>query len=117
MEVEGCPGRRRTDELSSVRFELTIPPPFLPTTTHTSKAMLGSLLDTIISFFTRLFLAVLASGPIPKHVAFVMDGNRRFARLRNRHVVEGHEQGFESLKNVRPTSAWRLELVRVRLLS
>lgn len=62
--------------------------------------MFAGLANTIISFLSRLYLAVLASGPIPKHVAFVMDGNRRFARLRNRQVVHGHEQGFESLKNV-----------------
>jgi ditrans,polycis-polyprenyl diphosphate synthase len=62
--------------------------------------MFTTLWHTLVTFFSRLFLAVLASGPIPKHVAFVMDGNRRFARLQNRQVVEGHQQGFESLKNV-----------------
>ncbi|KAL7412089.1 putative undecaprenyl diphosphate synthase-domain-containing protein [Mrakia frigida] len=59
-----------------------------------------NIFNWIYTLLSRLLLSVLASGPIPKHVAFVMDGNRRFAKLRNRRVIEGHEQGFESLKNV-----------------
>lgn len=55
-----------------------------------------------ISLLTRLLLRMLAAGPIPQHIGFVMDGNRRFARQRNRHVLEGHSEGFESLKNVGP---------------
>jgi ditrans,polycis-polyprenyl diphosphate synthase len=38
---------------------------------------------------------------VPRHVAFVMDGNRRFARERGWVVRRGHEEGFESLKSVR----------------
>jgi hypothetical protein len=48
----------------------------------------------------RLLLAILRTGPIPKHCAFVMDGNRRFARLRGRPVFDGHLEGFDSLKRV-----------------
>lgn len=39
-------------------------------------------------------------GPIPKHVAFVMDGNRRFARTHAIERVEGHNLGFEALAKV-----------------
>ncbi|KAJ3530525.1 hypothetical protein NM688_g7695 [Phlebia brevispora] len=45
-------------------------------------------------------LKVLASGPIPQHVAFVMDGNRRYARRRHQAVFQGHAQGFEALRRV-----------------
>ncbi|TFK73809.1 Di-trans-poly-cis-decaprenylcistransferase [Pluteus cervinus] len=47
-----------------------------------------------------LLLSVLAAGPIPKHVAFVMDGNRRYARSKQKEVKEGHWEGFYALKRM-----------------
>ncbi|KAJ9103801.1 hypothetical protein QFC21_002263 [Naganishia friedmannii] len=41
---------------------------------------------------------VLRVGGVPRHVAFVMDGNRRWARGRGWRVGKGHEGGFEVLK-------------------
>lgn len=38
-----------------------------------------------------------ACGHIPNHVAFVMDGNRRFARSQQIDKIEGHSRGFEKL--------------------
>ncbi|TFY60319.1 hypothetical protein EVJ58_g5234 [Rhodofomes roseus] len=49
-------------------------------------------------------LAVLAAGPIPRHVAFVMDGNRRYARSHQKRVQEGHAEGFIALRRVRSPS-------------
>jgi len=45
----------------------------------------------------KTFGQVLKSGPLPKHVAIIMDGNRRFARNRNIEKIEGHISGFEKL--------------------
>ncbi|KAI0087328.1 Di-trans-poly-cis-decaprenylcistransferase [Irpex rosettiformis] len=45
-------------------------------------------------------LTVLAAGPIPKHVAFIMDGNRRYARSQHKQVAQGHGDGFEALKRI-----------------
>lgn len=38
---------------------------------------------------------------MPKHVAFIMDGNRRFARRQNMECLKGHMQGFNKLAEVR----------------
>ncbi|KAL0955687.1 hypothetical protein HGRIS_001911 [Hohenbuehelia grisea] len=45
-------------------------------------------------------LAVLAAGPIPKHIAFVMDGNRRYARMNKKIVQQGHSDGFLALRRM-----------------
>jgi undecaprenyl pyrophosphate synthase len=47
-----------------------------------------------------ILLTILAAGPLPKHVAFIMDGNRRYARKNNKNVQEGHLDGFDALKRV-----------------
>lgn len=44
---------------------------------------------------------VMKSGQIPKHVAIIMDGNRRFAKKVNCERSKGHEKGFEKLTEVR----------------
>jgi ditrans,polycis-polyprenyl diphosphate synthase len=47
-----------------------------------------------------VLLRVLAAGPIPKHVAFVMDGNRRYARRNHKKIQQGHSDGFVALRRV-----------------
>ena len=37
---------------------------------------------------------------LPKHIAIIMDGNRRWARQRNLPVKLGHKEGAETLKKV-----------------
>ncbi|KAJ7168374.1 Decaprenyl diphosphate synthase-like protein [Mycena crocata] len=48
----------------------------------------------------RLLLRILATGPIPQHVAFVMDGNRRFARMNQKAIHQGHSDGFVALRRI-----------------
>lgn len=48
----------------------------------------------------KLFAKILQNGPLPKHVAIIMDGNRRFAREHNMKKIEGHVSGFEKLVEV-----------------
>ncbi|KAL1842312.1 hypothetical protein VTJ49DRAFT_5593 [Mycothermus thermophilus] len=45
-------------------------------------------------------VGALAQGPIPGHVAFEMDGNRRYARSHKIETIEGHSLGFEALARV-----------------
>ncbi|KIJ44328.1 hypothetical protein M422DRAFT_67589 [Sphaerobolus stellatus SS14] len=54
--------------------------------------------NVILRWLERLLLAVLASGPMPKHIAFVMDGNRRYAGKKGKPAHEGHYAGFSSLR-------------------
>lgn len=37
---------------------------------------------------------------IPKHIAIIMDGNRRWARARNLPDIKGHEAGTEALEKI-----------------
>ena len=48
----------------------------------------------------QLIIGALRQGPIPQHVAFVMDGNRRFAKSHHIETLEGHSLGFEALARV-----------------
>ena len=45
-------------------------------------------------------IAVLASGPVPQHVAFILDGNRRYARSKHKQIKQGHTDGFYTLRKV-----------------
>ena len=45
----------------------------------------------------KLFGNVLKCGPVPRHVAIIMDGNRRYAKNRHIDKIEGHKSGFEKL--------------------
>lgn len=48
----------------------------------------------------ELLVGAVRQGPVPQHIAFVMDGNRRFARSRKIETVEGHNLGFEAMAKV-----------------
>ncbi|TKY89446.1 hypothetical protein EX895_001977 [Sporisorium graminicola] len=48
----------------------------------------------------QLLLQTLSLGPIPRHIAFVMDGNRRWARTSHHTIQQGHLTGFATLKSV-----------------
>ena len=64
------------------------------------------------AYETRL-LQQVKGGAIPKHVAIIMDGNRRFAAEIGLSSIEGHEKGRMKLEEVLD---WCLE-VGVRILT
>jgi undecaprenyl diphosphate synthase len=39
---------------------------------------------------------------VPKHIGFIMDGNRRWAKAHNLPTLEGHRQGYELVKKIGP---------------
>ncbi|OJD09995.1 di-trans,poly-cis-decaprenylcistransferase [Emergomyces pasteurianus Ep9510] len=57
-------------------------------------------IEWALSHLRELLIGALREGPIPQHVAFVMDGNRRFARNHRIEKVEGHNLGFEALAKI-----------------
>lgn len=56
--------------------------------------------EFVVQQLRELLIGSLKCGPIPKHIAFVMDGNRRYARANKLETVEGHHMGFEALARV-----------------
>ena len=63
------------------------------------------------NILVRTALKLLSHGPVPHHVAFIMDGNRRYARKMNVDTGVGHVIGRQTLKT---TLNWCMKLgVRV----
>ncbi|XP_073937006.1 dehydrodolichyl diphosphate synthase complex subunit DHDDS isoform X2 [Castor canadensis] len=60
-----------------------------------------------LSLWERLGVNILKAGPVPKHIAFIMDGNRRYAKKCQVQKQEGHSQGFNKLAE---TLRWCLHL-------
>lgn len=61
----------------------------------------------------RQLLQKIAAAPVPRHLAIIMDGNRRFAADHGLLIREGHEQGREKLEEL---LSWCLE-VKLRILT
>lgn len=66
--------------------------------------MLSYLTDDFYNWTRKIcrnaLLKVLAAGPVPHHIAFVMDGNRRYARMNHKLAQQGHTDGYETLTKV-----------------
>ncbi|XP_038878033.1 dehydrodolichyl diphosphate synthase CPT3-like [Benincasa hispida] len=59
--------------------------------------ILNQIFERVISLFRRCTFVVLSMGSIPVHVAFIMDGNRRFAKKRKLAEGAGHRIGYLAL--------------------
>ena len=53
-----------------------------------------------MTWLHRLMIKVLKTGKMPKSIAMIMDGNRRYATLKNKQKHEGHSDGLRNLENV-----------------
>jgi tritrans,polycis-undecaprenyl-diphosphate synthase [geranylgeranyl-diphosphate specific] len=58
-------------------------------------------------------MKLVKAEPVPKHIAIIMDGNRRFAEELGLSSVDGHEKGRDKLEEL---LAWCLEL-NVKILT
>lgn len=59
--------------------------------------ILNQIFEHVISLFRRCTFVVLSMGSIPNHVAFIMDGNRRFAKKKKLAEGAGHRIGYLAL--------------------
>ncbi|PHH83111.1 hypothetical protein CDD82_3521 [Ophiocordyceps australis] len=56
--------------------------------------------EWLLNKLRSLLIGALRQGPVPQHVAFEMDGNRRYARSHRMETIEGHHRGFEALARI-----------------
>jgi undecaprenyl diphosphate synthase len=54
----------------------------------------------VLIFFERRVIKMVDKENMPKHIAIIMDGNRRWAKARMMPVKLGHKQGAETLKKI-----------------
>lgn len=63
--------------------------------------MMSWVRENKLAWYERWAVNVLKCGPVPHHVAFIMDGNRRFAtKTHLKHKTDGHVKGFDKLAEV-----------------
>lgn len=63
----------------------------------------------------KYMLSLLSYGDLPSHIAFIMDGNRRYAKKMNlRSIVDGHQQGASTLRDL---ITWLSNLDKIRTLT
>ncbi|KAH0993552.1 hypothetical protein GBA52_005035 [Prunus armeniaca] len=55
---------------------------------------------SIVSFLRRCLFLVISVRPIPHHIAFIVDGNRRYAKKRKLKEGDGHRVGFLALMSM-----------------
>lgn len=60
----------------------------------------SKMFEYLGSFLRKGVFSVLSVGPVPDHIAFIMDGNRRYAKKRNLLDGTGHRAGYLALMNM-----------------
>lgn len=57
------------------------------------------MIEGVASFLRKQVRSILSVGPIPRHIAFIMDGNRRYAKTKSLEGT-GHRAGSLALMNM-----------------
>ncbi|KAL6224395.1 hypothetical protein ACLB2K_003250 [Fragaria x ananassa] len=87
--VKGCVGFSRLDSLDHTTMD-----------EQSFVAAANKTFGRLTTFLRKCLFSVLSVGPIPAHIAFIMDGNRRYAKRRNLPVGEGHKAGYWALMSL-----------------
>jgi len=69
--------------------------------------------DALRGLTERRLTELVRSEPVPRHLAIIMDGNRRFARAAGIGIRDGHAKGRDTLEEL---LNWCLEL-KIRILT
>ncbi len=69
--------------------------------------------DALRGLTEKRLLELVRAEPVPRHLAIIMDGNRRFARTHGMGVKDGHALGRDTLEEL---LNWCLDL-RIRILT
>lgn len=64
---------------------------------NSNNSVVVRLFGSSVSYMRRWLFRVLSVGPVPSHLAFILDGNRRYARKWKLGEGMGHRAGFLSL--------------------
>jgi ditrans,polycis-polyprenyl diphosphate synthase len=68
-------------------------------TTFIIQSIIYPIVLFLYRFIERIGIATIRQGHIPSHIAFVMDGNRRWAKNRHIEPIDGHTQGYRKLED------------------
>ncbi|CAK9140631.1 unnamed protein product [Ilex paraguariensis] len=58
------------------------------------------MFENLGGILRKFIFSILSIGPVPSHIAFIMDGNRRYAKKQNLIDGDGHRTGFSALMNM-----------------
>ena len=73
----------------------------------------NAITDSMYKAYERRLLKDIKKWPVPKHVAIIMDGNRRYAEELGLQPTDGHDMGRDKLEQV---LEWCME-VDIRVLT
>lgn len=60
-------------------------------------SMVSQIFENLVCLIRKFIFCVLSVAPLPNHIAFIMDGNRRYAKKRGLMEGVGHKVGFLAL--------------------
>ncbi len=67
---------------------------------HLKEEISKAISSTAYKAYEKRLLNEVLQHPVPKHIAVIMDGNRRFAEMFGLHPTKGHEMGKDKLEEV-----------------
>ncbi|RAL38695.1 hypothetical protein DM860_002673 [Cuscuta australis] len=60
----------------------------------------SQMLENVCFFIRKCIVLLLSAAPVPSHVAFIMDGNRRYAKKLSLEEGHGHRAGHSALMSM-----------------